>query len=324
MGVQASTESDRILLEGYSIYIVDGDGKQIRSVYGGTMEHNGAAWLPGDRVVLASDDSGKGYVVFLDAAAKYPTDMNVGGGPRPTSPDQITFSGWVSHSGNHIEGEPVVLERTFGPPGGPGTAPQGTAVADTAFTDALGNFAFSDTVHAAPSNEVTWTVRYEETATYEGASWSFSRTAPAMPYDFNGDGYEDMAVGAPLENVGSIRDAGAVTVSYGGPSGLSADGSQTWTQDSPGVVGASETGDQFGYSTTSFDYSQDGYADLIVGSNNEAVGSQQHCGYITVIKGSAAGLTGTSSTARPSRATARVPTSARRWLRSRIRTGPGR
>ncbi|HKU48531.1 MAG TPA: FG-GAP repeat protein [Nitrososphaera sp.] len=32
------------------------------------------------------------------------------------------------------------------------------------------------------------------------------------PSDFNGDGYEDLAVGAPLEDIGSKTDAGAVHV----------------------------------------------------------------------------------------------------------------
>src|SRR5206468_7203763 len=40
--------------------------------------------------------------------------------------------------------------------------------------------------------------------------------------DFNGDGFDDLAVGVLFEDIGSIIDAGAVNVIYGSSSGLSA------------------------------------------------------------------------------------------------------
>jgi FG-GAP repeat len=52
--------------------------------------------------------------------------------------------------------------------------------------------------------------------------------------DFNGDGFADLAVGVPIEGVGSLGEAGAVNVIYGGPHGLSAARDQFWDQDSPG------------------------------------------------------------------------------------------
>jgi FG-GAP repeat protein len=64
--------------------------------------------------------------------------------------------------------------------------------------------------------------------------------------DFNHDGYADLAVGVPGEDVGTIVDAGAVVVLYGSASGLTGVGSQEWTSDTPGVVGRSESGDFFG------------------------------------------------------------------------------
>ncbi|MGH3935154.1 MAG: FG-GAP repeat protein, partial [Pseudonocardiaceae bacterium] len=51
--------------------------------------------------------------------------------------------------------------------------------------------------------------------------------------NFNGDGFGDLAVGAPGETVGAVRDAGAVNVLYGSPVGLTGVGAQQFTQDSP-------------------------------------------------------------------------------------------
>src|SRR6266496_1013289 len=47
--------------------------------------------------------------------------------------------------------------------------------------------------------------------------------------DFDGDGFTDLAIGAPFEDVGAVANAGAVTVLYGSPLGLTDDGAQFWT-----------------------------------------------------------------------------------------------
>lgn len=65
--------------------------------------------------------------------------------------------------------------------------------------------------------------------------------------DFNSDRYADLAIGVPYEDVGTIGDAGAVSVVYGSPGGLSSAGNQFWHQDVAGVEGGCETGDRFGY-----------------------------------------------------------------------------
>ncbi|MHC4406534.1 MAG: integrin alpha, partial [Planctomycetota bacterium] len=46
----------------------------------------------------------------------------------------------------------------------------------------------------------------------------------------HGDGYDDLAVGVPYEDVGGVTDAGMVNVVYGSSTGLTATGSQTWQQ----------------------------------------------------------------------------------------------
>src|SRR5215203_3335807 len=65
----------------------------------------------------------------------------------------------------------------------------------------------------------------------------------ALRADFNGDGAADLAIGAPGENSSS----GVVHVLYGSATvGLTATGSQLWSQDSPGIAGGAENGDVFG------------------------------------------------------------------------------
>ena len=65
------------------------------------------------------------------------------------------------------------------------------------------------------------------------------------------------------------------------------------------MPGVAEAGDQFGYAVTSGDYDGDGYADLAVAANKEDVGGgtarKSDSGTVTVLWGSATGLTGTGS-----------------------------
>ena len=64
--------------------------------------------------------------------------------------------------------------------------------------------------------------------------------------DFNGDGYDDLAVGASDEKVGTAQYAGAVHIIYGSGSGLTATGNQMWSQDTIGIEGIAEYIDYFG------------------------------------------------------------------------------
>jgi disulfide bond formation protein DsbB len=113
--------------------------------------------------------------------------------------------------------------------------------------------------------------------------------------DFDGDGFADLAVAASADDVGATVDAGVVNVIYGSAAGLSAAGSQVWTQNSPGILDAAEAGDNFGYWSWASDFNGDGFDDLAVSTSFEDVGTVIDAGAVNVIYGSAAGLASASN-----------------------------
>jgi hypothetical protein len=111
--------------------------------------------------------------------------------------------------------------------------------------------------------------------------------------DVNGDGYADLAVGSPGEDLDGVRDGGAVTVLLGRAGGLSGTGAKAYDQGTSGVAGAVENDDRFGYTLKTADYTRDGRADLMVGTVEWA---GETLGMVQMLKGSATGTTGTGST----------------------------
>jgi hypothetical protein len=114
--------------------------------------------------------------------------------------------------------------------------------------------------------------------------------------DFNGDMFADLAIGVPFQDVNGARNAGAVSVLYGSPAGLQATGpdDQLWTQDSAGVEDVAEATDLFGSALAPGDFNEDGLADLAIGVSQESVGSITAAGAINVLYGSLAGLQATA------------------------------
>ncbi|MER7895663.1 FG-GAP repeat protein [Streptomyces sp. NPDC096046] len=97
--------------------------------------------------------------------------------------------------------------------------------------------------------------------------------ASVVVADFNRDGVGDIAVGAPGENLGTIADAGMVTVIPGKRTGTPGSGAYSYSQGTTGVPGGSESGDHFGTTLSAGDVNRDGRPELTVtahGENNYA------------------------------------------------------
>ena len=87
--------------------------------------------------------------------------------------------------------------------------------------------------------------------------------------DFDGDGFDDLAVGVPGENAGR----GAVNVIYGSSGRLTDNGNQRWSQQQDDITGGAERGNAFGNAVDAADYNGDGFDDLAVGLPFEDGGS---------------------------------------------------
>ena len=138
-----------------------------------------------------------------------------------------------------------------------------------------------------------------------GSSSLVSSVTNEVKGDFNGDGFDDLAVGVPFEDVitaaGTVAEAGAVNVIYGSSSGLSDTilrPDQFWTQNTVDVDDVAEANDLFGYSLSAADFNGDGKDDLTIGVHGEDIvtpeGTILNAGAVNVIYGSPNGLSATS------------------------------
>ena len=109
--------------------------------------------------------------------------------------------------------------------------------------------------------------------------------------DFNGDGEDDLAIGAPGEDVWQLVNAGMITILYGFQGGLKAIGSTSWHQNTSGVEGGAEKDDFFGWSLTACDFNGDGEDDLAIGSYREDIGNINDAGAVNILYGSSGGIT---------------------------------
>jgi FG-GAP repeat len=126
--------------------------------------------------------------------------------------------------------------------------------------------------------------------------------------DFNGDGFADLAVGVPFEDVVPfktvVENAGAVQVIYGSIDGLNGDApidDQFWSKvelsDSTTIPSTTliDKDDHFGAALAAGDFNNDGFDDLAIGIPNEDVQIGPYrgvhdAGAVYVLRGSSTGL----------------------------------
>lgn len=108
--------------------------------------------------------------------------------------------------------------------------------------------------------------------------------------DFDGDGLDDLAVGAPNEAPDDKPSGGAVFVFRG-----TRDGLRPWHTLDQKELGAIEIGDLFGRALVAGDFNDDGIDDLAIGAPNEAPATDPASGYVFLFKGTRSGLVPWSS-----------------------------
>lgn len=114
--------------------------------------------------------------------------------------------------------------------------------------------------------------------------------------DFDGDLFDDLAIGSPYEDVnsgGSIPDGGQVIAIYGSsgsPPFFALARTQIWTDSAIHGTGSTESEDFFGFSLAAGDFDRDGRDDLAIGGMGEFVLVPKD-GMVTVVMGSPAGIT---------------------------------
>lgn len=111
--------------------------------------------------------------------------------------------------------------------------------------------------------------------------------------DFDGDGFDDLAIGAPFSDVQGVSNAGAVHVLYGSPGGLKSTNDDRWHQNAEGIDDDAEAEDQFGSALIAGDFDGDGRDDLAIGApmeDHEGDTTLFDAGAVHILMGSNSGL----------------------------------
>jgi FG-GAP repeat/FG-GAP-like repeat len=231
-------------------------------------------------VDAAANYTGKVSLLVLDGVDRTQTNINLALPTRLMTGKGVSVHGAVTFTNAAYDGQARTLHVTR-------TDKQGTVALPNIVTDTSGAFTLTDS--ATTLGKVTYTFSYDGDATFAPVTKPFVGLREA-PWDVNGDGYSDLVVGSPGEDLSTHSNTGEITILYGHASGVSGTGSVEIDQDTAGVPGGNESGDQFGYSTASGDFNADGYADVAVSANAEDLGSYKNTGAVWIFYGSATGL----------------------------------
>lgn len=150
-----------------------------------------------------------------------------------------------------------------------------------------------------PNSVVFWRLRAVYAAGLSpntSATWSFHVSArdgtsgvdssAHAHIDVNGDGFDDVLIGAPHTGPNSPRDVGSAQVFLGGPMGVANRPSN--------ILEGSEIRSQFAYTLAGAgDINGDGYSDVLIGAYLRTVNAQMNAGSVSVFHGGTNGLSTT-------------------------------
>lgn len=256
------------------------------SIAAGDFNHDGrddlAIGVPGDIVVSGVSNSGSVNIYmgteegFLPVSLPLPTQRHNG-----PAINNIRFG--TSLASGDFNGD-LFIDLAIGSPF--------EAVGSTTQAGVVKVFRGSLSLIQPLVSPVTFS---QQTASVPNVSQSGDEFGAALSAgDFNGDGFQDLSIGVPGENVGALNNCGAVNVLYGKATGLDGTGSAEFHEDSFATVGVAtfaladvaEVNDQFGRTSFAGDFNNDGRDELVVGVPGESSGS----GAVHVLRGGSLGI----------------------------------
>ncbi|WP_431882832.1 hypothetical protein [Micromonospora gifhornensis] len=233
--------------------------------------------------------------------------------------DIAASAGWLNHSLPHYPTGVVVVRYSSAPhvdyfigTGVDNISSFGIALVAGDFNGdgyddlAIGDADEADTKKNNAHGGGVWIIPGSRTGLVVDSTKHFNQSSPGVPGesenrdafgaslaagDINGDGRDDLAIGAFKEAIGSVKEAGAVTILYGGSGGLTGTGAQQLHQNQAAVPGSAERRDHFGMSLAIGKVNNNKYADLVIGAPHENDGSGANgSGMVTLMWGSASGV----------------------------------
>ncbi|MEU4165797.1 FG-GAP-like repeat-containing protein [Streptomyces sp. NPDC026665] len=158
------------------------------------------------------------------------------------------------------------------------------------YDDLIGGYGYDDAITVVPGSaggpsqdQSSWKEYTQDTPGVPGVREAGDMFGASIAVgDVDGDGIDDVAVGAPGEN----GSTGVVDVLRGSRSGLTGAHARAFTQNTEGVPGVSEPGDGFGHTVRLLDVDRDGHADLAASAANEDAGN----GAVWLLHGAATGV----------------------------------
>ncbi|HHH47012.1 MAG TPA: carbohydrate-binding protein [Thiotrichales bacterium] len=267
---------------GSSLAVGDFDGNRVDDLaVGVTCEHTGRADVPGRNHGAVSTYYGRRRVGLVPKGAEYLRQWkpDVPGYPQPND----AFSYALAACDFDRDG---IDDLAVGIPG------EGADIGGEPGTGAVEVFYGSQGwgllgKSGRPARPPVLLARTGPTEGAAGDHWGWALAAG----DFNGDGFCDLAVGAPQDDLHGLEDAGSVSLLLGGPEGL------TYASQEGDLLLPSGQGEQagpqanawFGYTLLAGDFNADGLDDLLVGAPFEDLGEMSDAGAAEVFHGAAVG-----------------------------------